>query len=105
MTTSIVGTIQEIVRDELRRVHQASLAVVEEVFPHATAGDDDNFACDLRLKNSGLLLRRVPIATGAHRQRDDPPRRRSRDASSSRAETSTSRSSSAASTTTSTARR
>ena len=64
MTTSIVGTIQEIVRDELRRVHQASLAVVEEVFPHATAGDDDNFACDLRLKNSGLLLRRVPIATG-----------------------------------------
>ena len=64
MTGTIVGTIQEIVRDELRRVYLTALGVVEAVFPHADAGDDDNYACDVRLKNSHLLLRRVPIATG-----------------------------------------
>jgi phage baseplate assembly protein gpV len=64
MTTTIVGTIQEIVRDELRRVYLTALGVVEAVFPHGASGDDDNYACDVRLKNSHLLLRRVPIATG-----------------------------------------
>jgi hypothetical protein len=64
MTGSIVGTIQEIVRDELRRLHLTELGVVDAVFPHAAAGDDDNYACDVRLKNTRLLLRRVPIATG-----------------------------------------
>lgn len=64
MTSTIVGTIQEIVRDELRRVYLTALGVVEAVFPHGAAGDDDNYACDVRLKNSHLLLRRVPIATG-----------------------------------------
>ena len=34
MTTTIVGTIQEIVRDELRRVYLTALGVVEDVFPH-----------------------------------------------------------------------
>ncbi len=64
MTTTIVGTIQEIVRDEMRRVYQPALGVVEAVFPHGGAGDDDNYGCDVRLKNGHLLLRRVPIATG-----------------------------------------
>ena len=30
----------------------------------AADGDNDNYGCDVRLKNSGLLLKRVPIATG-----------------------------------------
>jgi uncharacterized protein involved in type VI secretion and phage assembly len=64
VTSTIVGTIQEIVRDELRRVYLPALGVVEKVFPHADSGDDDNYACDVRLKNSRLLLRRVPVATG-----------------------------------------
>jgi len=64
MTSTIVGTIQEIVRSELRHVYITALGVVEDVFPHADSGDDDNYACDVRLKNSHLLLLRVPIATG-----------------------------------------
>jgi phage baseplate assembly protein gpV len=64
VTSTIVGTIKEIVRDELRRVYQPALGVVEAVFPHADSGDDDNYSCDVRLKNSHLLLRRVPIASG-----------------------------------------
>lgn len=62
--STIVGTIQAIVRQELQRVRVAELGVVDTVFPHSAAGDTDNYGCDVRLKDSGLLLRDVPIATG-----------------------------------------
>jgi phage baseplate assembly protein gpV len=61
---TIVGTIQEIIREELRRVRVTELGLVEEVYAHSAEDDADNYACDVRLKNSGLLLKRVPIATG-----------------------------------------
>src|SRR5436309_9010940 len=59
--STIVNTLQEIVRHELRGLRVAELGVVEAVLPHAAAGDHDNYACDVRLKNSGLLLKRVPV--------------------------------------------
>lgn len=62
--TSIVETIQRIVQHELDRVRIAELGVVEAVSPHSDAGDDDNYGCDVRLKNTGLLLKRVPVMTG-----------------------------------------
>jgi uncharacterized protein involved in type VI secretion and phage assembly len=62
--SDIVSTIREIVRQELRAVRVADLGLVEEVFPHSGASDQENYACDVRLKNSGLLLRRVPVMTG-----------------------------------------
>ncbi len=62
--SSIVETIQAIVQQELSRVRVAELGVVEAVYPHSSAGDNDNYGCDVHLKNSGLLLKRVPIATG-----------------------------------------
>ncbi|HET6230380.1 MAG TPA: phage baseplate assembly protein V [Longimicrobiaceae bacterium] len=61
--STIVETIQAIVRQELARVRVADLGVVEAVGPHRAQGDGDNYGCDVRLKNSGLLLKRVPIAT------------------------------------------
>ncbi|MFL5542118.1 MAG: phage baseplate assembly protein V, partial [Longimicrobiaceae bacterium] len=61
--SGIVETIQAIVRHELARVRVADLGVVETVRSHAAGGDHDNYGCDVRLKNSGLLLKRVPIAT------------------------------------------
>lgn len=42
----------------------ADMGIVEEVYPHAGADDDDNYGCDVRLKNSGLLLKRVPLTIG-----------------------------------------
>lgn len=60
---TIVETIQAIIRQELARVRVSDLGVVEAVGPHRDAGDRDNYGCDVRLKNSGLLLKRVPIAT------------------------------------------
>ncbi|HEX8651035.1 MAG TPA: phage baseplate assembly protein V [Pyrinomonadaceae bacterium] len=61
---TIVETIQEIVRQEMRRVRVAELGLVESVFPHSSGGDTDNYACDVKLKNSGLALKRVPLMTG-----------------------------------------
>src|SRR6266853_4287550 len=60
---TIVSTVQEIIRHELRNVRVAELGLVEAVYPHSTSDDDDNYGCDVRLKNSGLLLKRVPVAT------------------------------------------
>jgi phage baseplate assembly protein gpV len=62
--TSIVETIQKIVRSELRAVGIAELGVVEAVSSHQDESDNDNYGCDVRLKNTGLLLKRVPIVTG-----------------------------------------
>jgi uncharacterized protein involved in type VI secretion and phage assembly len=64
MAATIVGTIQEIVRTELRGLRVAELGVVQAVQPHRGADDGDNYGCDVRLKNSGLVLPRVPVATG-----------------------------------------
>jgi uncharacterized protein involved in type VI secretion and phage assembly len=68
--STIVDTIQAIVRQELRRMRIAELGVVEAVYSHSSTDDNDNYGCDVRLKNggygndnSGLLLKRVPIAT------------------------------------------
>jgi phage baseplate assembly protein gpV len=61
---SIVETIQRIVQEELRAIRVAELGVVEAVSPHSDAGDNDNYGCDVRLKNTGLVLKRVPIVTG-----------------------------------------
>jgi phage baseplate assembly protein gpV len=62
--STIVHTIQEIVRHEMRRLRVTELGIVEAVYPHSAGGDDDNYGCDVRLKNSGLLLKRVPVLTG-----------------------------------------
>lgn len=62
--STIVNTLQEIIRHELRSMRVVELGVVEGVYPHSSSSDTDNYGCDVRLKNSGLLLKRVPIATG-----------------------------------------
>jgi uncharacterized protein involved in type VI secretion and phage assembly len=62
--TTVVDTLQEIIRHEMRRLRVAELGVVEAVLPHGAADDNENYGCDVRLKNSGLLLKRVPVLTG-----------------------------------------
>lgn len=62
--TALLTTIQEIIRDELRSMRVAEQGVVEAAYPRADAGSRDNYTCDVRLKGSDLLLKRVPVATG-----------------------------------------
>ena len=64
MMSSMVTVIQKIVRQELRGHRVADLGVVDAIYPHSTDDDLENYGCDVRLKDSGLLLRRVPITTG-----------------------------------------
>jgi phage baseplate assembly protein gpV len=61
--TNIVNTIQAIVRDEIRGLRATELGIVKKVYPHGTDSDTDNYACDVEIKNSQLLLKRVPIST------------------------------------------
>src|SRR5688572_13768492 len=61
--SGIVETIQAIVRHELARVRVTDLGVVGTVRSNADGGDHDNYGGDVRLKNRGLLLGRVPVAT------------------------------------------
>ena len=39
------------------------MGVVTSIFPHSSASDNDNYECNLKLKNKDLELRKVPIAT------------------------------------------
>jgi phage baseplate assembly protein gpV len=48
----------------MRRLRVTELGIVDAVYPHAADGDSDNYGCDIKLKNSGLLLKKVPVATG-----------------------------------------
>ena len=62
-SSSFFGTIQQIVRHEMRSLRISELGLVEAIAPHRDAGDEDNYGCDVRLKNSGLLLHSVPVVT------------------------------------------
>jgi len=59
----MVDTIRRIARAELKKVRTIELGVVTSIFPHSTASDNDNYECNLKLKNKDLELRKVPIAT------------------------------------------
>lgn len=61
--TDLVELIRAIVRAEQERLHVAEIALVTRTYPHASGGDKNNYACDVRLRDSGLELRAVPVAT------------------------------------------
>ncbi|CAM2065241.1 Rhs element Vgr protein [Sulfidibacter corallicola] len=63
MSSDLFHTIRQIVRQEMARYRSAELAVVQEIHPHADEGDEDNYACTVVLRNSGIVLERVPVAT------------------------------------------
>ncbi len=59
----IVELIRAIVRAELAATHVAELAVVTRTHPHAAGSDKSNYACDIKLRDTGLELKAVPVAT------------------------------------------
>lgn len=63
--STIVNVIRDIIRGELAELRLTEMAIVEPngLHPHSSASDKDNYACDVRLKNSGLVLRHVPVVT------------------------------------------
>jgi phage baseplate assembly protein gpV len=63
MTLTLYETVQRIVQEELGHVRTAELAIVQEQHPHADDSDKDNYACTVRLRDSGIVLEQVPVAT------------------------------------------
>ena len=62
-TPDIVELIRAVVRTELQTMHLPELGVVTKARPHASAGDKENYACDVMLRDTGLELKGVPVAT------------------------------------------
>lgn len=63
MTLTLFETIQRIVQEELSRIRTAEIAIVQEQHPHSSDSDQENYACTVQLRNSGLVLKQVPVAT------------------------------------------
>jgi phage baseplate assembly protein gpV len=63
MTLTLYETVQRIVQEELGRIRTAELALVQEQHSHADDSDKDNYACTVRLRDSGIVLEQVPVAT------------------------------------------
>ncbi|MBI9093056.1 MAG: hypothetical protein JEZ12_27915 [Desulfobacterium sp.] len=60
---TLFDTIRRIVQEEVRRVRTAELGVVEEQHSHAEESDKDNYGCTVALRDSGIVLKKVPVAT------------------------------------------
>ncbi|GBC61352.1 hypothetical protein DENIS_2312 [Desulfonema ishimotonii] len=60
---TLIHTIQQIVRAELKKIRLTELGIVTSVFPHSDDSDKDNYEVNVRLKNNDLELRKVPMAT------------------------------------------
>ncbi len=66
---SIIDVVKKIVQHELKKIRIGELGVVTSIFPHSAEDDNNNYECNVQLKNSRvnnaeLELRKVPIATG-----------------------------------------
>lgn len=57
--SELIQTLRAIVRDELARVRTAELGIVLEVYPNDAEGN--NHQVDVRLRNSGVELKRAPV--------------------------------------------
>jgi hypothetical protein len=60
---TIIETMRGIAQVELNKLHLPTLGVVTSIFPHKDASDKDNYECNVRLKNTDIELRKVPLAT------------------------------------------
>jgi phage baseplate assembly protein gpV len=58
-----ITLLQAVIRDELQSFKTAELGVVTNVYSHESSSDKNNYECDVKLRNSGLELKRVAVAT------------------------------------------
>jgi phage baseplate assembly protein V len=58
----VVGLLQALVRSELAKLRVAEVGIVEAAYSHESGSDKNNHACDVRLRDTGLVLPKVPVA-------------------------------------------
>ena len=59
----VVSLIKAVIRDQLQGFRTAELGVVTQVYSHESGSDKNNYECDVRLRDSSLELKRVPVCT------------------------------------------
>ncbi|QRN93824.1 hypothetical protein JRI60_32280 [Archangium violaceum] len=60
--SDLVTIIRALIRDELASLRLGDIGVVTSSFPHAD-GDENNLECNVKLRESDVELRKVPIVT------------------------------------------
>lgn len=58
----VVGLLQALVRSELAKVRVAEVGVVQQTYAHESGGDKNNHSVDVQLRDSGMVLPKVPVA-------------------------------------------
>lgn len=64
MSTVLLPELRRLIREEVQSLRSAELAVVQAQHPHESDGDSDNYAVTVRLRDTGIVLGKVPVATG-----------------------------------------
>lgn len=58
-----VSLIKSVIQDQLQGFRTAELGIITQVYSHENASDKNNYECDVRLRDSGLELKKVPVIT------------------------------------------
>ena len=61
--SGIIDAVKKVAENEFKKVLTTELGIVTSVFPHSDEGDNDNYECNVKLKDKDLELRRVPMTT------------------------------------------
>lgn len=63
MNADLLPELRRLIREEVQALRTAELAVVQAQHPHASDGDNDNYAVTVRLRDTGIVLGKVPVTT------------------------------------------
>jgi uncharacterized protein involved in type VI secretion and phage assembly len=61
--SDLVPELRRLIREEVQTLRSAELGVVQAQHPHESDGDTDNYAVTVRLRDTGIVLAKVPVAT------------------------------------------
>jgi uncharacterized protein involved in type VI secretion and phage assembly len=61
--SGIIDSVKKVAENEFKKMLTTELGVVTSVFPHSEEGDNDNYECNVKLKDKNLELRQVPMMT------------------------------------------
>jgi uncharacterized protein involved in type VI secretion and phage assembly len=61
--SGVIDAVKKVAQNELKKVLTTELGIVTSVFPHSADNDNDNYECNVKLKDKDLELRRVPMMT------------------------------------------
>lgn len=61
--SGIIDAVKKVAETEFKKILTTELGIVTSVFPHSDAGDNDNYECNVKLKDKDLELRKVPMTT------------------------------------------